>query len=101
MKARPAVTLRAVALSDWTPDVGRGFARVGIRQVVCCDPGAEIGTDAADAAELARRWNDHSRMLVALQLIARADSLHRARALAENVLGSSPGIEQTRFAAVR
>lgn len=96
MKARPAITLRAVAVSEWAPNVGRAFARVGIHQVVCCDPDAEIGTDAADAAELARRWNDHSRMLAALQVIAVADSLHRARAVANDVLLSVPVITNSR-----
>jgi len=86
VKARPAVTLRAVAVSDWTPDVGRGFARVGIRQVVCCDPGAEIGTDAADAAELAMRWNAFPHLVAALARIATTADRQRAVVAANEAL---------------
>jgi hypothetical protein len=96
VKARPAATLRAVAVSAWTPDVGRAFARVGVHWTICCEPCAEIGTDASDAAEIVRRWNEFPRMLAALQLIAVADSLHRAQAVAVGVLGSPPGVTKSR-----
>lgn len=78
MKAQPVVTLRAVALSEWTPNVGRAFARVGIHQVICCDPGAEIGTDSADAVELARRWNAYPTLVEALKRVAVTGNVRHA-----------------------
>lgn len=86
MKARPAVTLRAVAVSEWTPSVGRAFARVGISQVVCCDSGAEIGTDAADAAEIAMRYNAFPHLVAALARITTTADRHRAVVAANEAL---------------
>jgi len=86
VKARPAVTLRAVAVSEWTPSVGRAFARVGIHWTICCEPGAEIGTDGADAAEIAMRYNAFPHLVAALARITTTADRQRAVVAANEAL---------------
>ncbi|CAB3744329.1 hypothetical protein [Paraburkholderia rhynchosiae] len=81
MKAR---TLFAVARADWSPHKGRAFAQIGPHHVLCCEPGADISSDAKDAAELARRWNAFPILVAALERIAATrDARHAVDALSK------------------
>ena len=69
MKTKTRGALFAVARKDWNPATGRAFAQVGPQHVVCCEPGADISSDAKDAAELAHRWNAYPILVAALNRI--------------------------------
>jgi hypothetical protein len=75
MPSKKKTILRAVPRATWTPEIGRPFARVGPDQVICCDPGADIQSDAADAAELAHRWNAYPQLVEALTRIVHTGKL--------------------------
>ncbi|MCI0146660.1 hypothetical protein KNO81_12255 [Paraburkholderia sediminicola] len=84
MKAR---TLFAIARADWNPVIGRAFAQVGPHHVVCCAPGADIASDAQDAAELARRWNAYPALVAALERVAVTGNVRHAVGAANEALG--------------
>ncbi|REG61570.1 hypothetical protein B0G80_4423 [Paraburkholderia sp. BL6669N2] len=63
-------TLTSMRRADWSPSIGRPFAQVGPHHVVCCEPGADLASDAQDAAELARRWNMYPVLVEALERVA-------------------------------
>ena len=70
--------LFALAGADWNPLKGRAFAQVGPHYVVCCEPGADIASDAVDAAELARRWNAYPNLVAALERVIRTGNVRHA-----------------------
>lgn len=78
MKTQTRGILFAIARKDWKPIAGRPFAQVGPNHVVCCEPGADIGTDAQDAAELAHRWNAYPELVAALERVTRTGNVRHA-----------------------
>ncbi|TAM06368.1 MAG: hypothetical protein EPN70_05860 [Paraburkholderia sp.] len=78
MKTKNKGTLTAMRRADWSPLIGRPFAQVGPHHVVCCEPGADIASDAQDAAELARRWNEYPRLLAALERVIKTGNVRHA-----------------------
>jgi len=91
MKARREVSLLAIARKDWDPATQRAFARVGIHHLLVCAPTDDLLADDVDTSELAHRWNAYPILAEALKRITAADSLHRARAAANDALGFMPG----------
>lgn len=93
MKRRSGVTtLRAIARKDWDAGNERPFGRIGVNHLLVCALADELLADDVDAAEVAHRWNAYPILVAALQLIARtADSVHRARAAANDALLTMPG----------
>lgn len=78
MKTKTRGLLFAVARANWEPISGRPFAQVGPHHVVCCEPGADILSDAQDAAELARRWNAYPDLVAALERVIRTGNVRHA-----------------------
>lgn len=78
MKTNNKGRLTAMRRADWSPMIGRPFAQVGPHYVVCSEPSANIGTDAADAGELARRWNAYPHLVAALERVAITNNIRHA-----------------------
>lgn len=78
MKTKTRGILFAVARADWNPAKGRAFAQVGPHHVLCCEPSADIASDAQDAAELARRWNAYPALVAALERVTRTGNVRHA-----------------------
>jgi hypothetical protein len=68
-------TLTAMPRARWKPELGISFAIVGTH-ILCGHMRA--ATDAADAAELARRWNEHDKLRAALMRLIAAERAPRA-----------------------
>lgn len=70
-------TLTAMTRAQWKPEQGTAFAIVGTH-VLCGSPTMRAAKDADDAAELARRWNEHDTLRAALARLVAAERASRA-----------------------
>lgn len=74
-------TLTAMTRAQWKPEKGTAFAIVGTH-VLCGSPTIRAAKDADDAAELARRWNEHDTLRAALMRLIAADRASRTEWIA-------------------